>query len=49
MSDAAQIVEDVVECRVGLLTCLGNENYDSWTVKQLCLFILSEFNNAYIY
>lgn len=31
MSDAAQVVEDVVECRVGLLTCLGNRQQHSHT------------------
>lgn len=25
MSDAAQVVEDVVERRIGLLACLGNQ------------------------
>lgn len=30
MSDATQVVEDVVECRIGLLTCLANQHvYDT--------------------
>lgn len=27
VSDATQVVEDVVECRIGLLTCLGNQQW----------------------
>lgn len=42
MSDAAQVVEDVVKFWVGLLTCLRNQNlgskYSSLSVKQLLFF-----------
>lgn len=34
MSDAVQVVEDAVECRVGLLTCLRDQNLGLNVIRQ---------------
>lgn len=50
MSDAAQVVEDVVKCRVCLLTCLGNQNsglnvYETAQSTCDCLLALCYYHN----